>query len=75
MQSIIVLNLAIIGLFTLVYLNKIQPNLIKKKTSNHIKVINNTIDHIDRLNIKFSEEDIRKFLFLNIQLVIVFKIL
>ena len=53
----------IIGLFTLVYLNKIQPNLIKKKTSNHIKVINNTIDHIDRLNIKFSEEDIRKFLF------------
>ena len=53
----------IIGSFTAIYLSKIQPNLIKKKTSNHIKIINNTIDHINRLNIKFNEEDIRKFLF------------
>ena len=53
----------IIGSFTAIYLSKIQPNLIKKKTSNHIKIINNTIDHINRLDIKFNEEDIRKFLF------------
>ena len=53
----------IIGSFTTIYLSKIQPNLIKKKTSNHIKIINNTIDHINRLDIKFNEEDIRKFLF------------
>ena len=53
----------IIGSFTTIYLSKIQPNLIKKKTSNHIKIINNTIDHINRLEIKFNEEDIRKFLF------------
>jgi two-component system, OmpR family, sensor histidine kinase ChvG len=53
----------IIGLFTFVYISSVQPNLIKKKSSNHIKVINNTIDNLNRLEIKFSEEDIRKFLF------------
>ena len=53
----------IIGLFTFVYLKNVQPNLIKKKTSNHIEVINNTIENLIRLDIKFVEEDIRKFLF------------
>ncbi len=43
----------IIGLFTFIYLNNVQPNLIKKKSSNHIKVINNTIDNILRLDVKF----------------------
>ena len=53
----------IIGSFTFVYLKNIQPNLIKKKSSNHIEVINNTVDNLIRLNVKFVEEDIRKFLF------------
>ena len=53
----------IIGILTIVYLKSIQPNLIKKKTSNHIKVIDNTINHIKRLKIEFNEDDIRKFLF------------
>ena len=53
----------IIGLLTFIYLKNIQPNLIKKKSSNHIEVINNTIDNLIRLNVKFVEEDIRKFLF------------
>ena len=53
----------IIGLFTFIYLKNVQPNLIKKKSSNHIEVINNTIDNLNRLNVKFVEEDIRKFLF------------
>ena len=53
----------IIGLLTFLYLNNVQPNLIKKKSSNHIKVINNTIDNIIRLDVQFIEEDIRKFLF------------
>ena len=53
----------IIGLFTFVYLKNIQPNLIKKKSSNHIEIINNTIDNLNRLDVKFIEEDIRKFLF------------
>ncbi len=53
----------IIGLFTFLYLKNVQPNLIKKKSSNHIEVINNTIDNLTRLNVKFIEKDIRKFLF------------
>ena len=54
---------SIIGLFTFLYLKNVQPNLIKKKSSNHIEVINNTIDNLTRLEVKFNEEDIRKFLF------------
>ena len=53
----------IIGCGTIFYLKTVQPNLIKKKTANHIQIIDNTIDHIQRLNIKFNEDDIRKFLF------------
>ena len=53
----------IIGLFTFLYLKNVQPNLIKKKSSIHIEVINNTIDNLSRLEVKFVEEDIRRFLF------------
>ena len=53
----------VIGSFTIVYLNTIQPSLINKKTSNHIKIIDNTIDNIKRLKIDFNEDGIRKFLF------------
>ena len=53
----------VIGSATIIYLKTVQPNLIKKKAVNHIQIIDNTIDHIQRLNIKFKIEDIRKFLF------------
>ena len=53
----------IIGSLTVIYLKNIQPNLINKKTSNHIQIINNTINHINRLKIQFNKDDIRKFLF------------
>ncbi len=53
----------IVGVFLLFYLKNVQPNLIKKKSSNHIEVINNTIDNLTRLNVEFVEDDIRKFLF------------
>ena len=53
----------IIGCLTALYISNAKPNLIKDKTSKHIQIINNTIEHILRLNIKFEEEDIRRFLF------------
>jgi len=53
----------VIGSFTIIYLSNVKPNLIKKKTANHIEIIDNTINHIERLKIKFNEKDIRKFLF------------
>ena len=53
----------VIGSLTVLYIGNVKPNLILKKTVNHIKIIDNTIDHISRLDIKFEKEDIRKFLF------------
>ena len=53
----------VIGCLTILYISNVKPNLILKKTVNHIKIIDNTIDHISRLNVEFIEKDIRKFLF------------
>ena len=53
----------IISLFTFVYLNNVQPNLIKKKSVKHVNVIDNTINTLIRLDVKFDVDDIRKFLF------------
>jgi len=53
----------VIGSLTLIYIGNVKPNLIKNKKTKHIQIINNTIEHILRLNIKFEEEDIRRFLF------------
>jgi len=53
----------VIGIPTLLYVGNVKPNLIKNKTTKHIQIINNTIEHILRLDIKFEEEDIRRFLF------------
>jgi two-component system sensor histidine kinase ChvG len=53
----------IIGGLTILYLSTVKPSLILKKTVNHIQIIDNTIDHILRLSIRFEEEDIRRFLF------------
>ena len=53
----------VIGSLTYLYIGNVKPNLIKNKTNEHIQIIDNTIEHILRLNIKFEEEDIRRFLF------------
>ena len=55
---------SILGLFTIVYLKAIQPNLIKKRTSNHYIVIDNTVDHLSRLNINFNAKEIKTKLYL-----------
>ena len=52
----------IIGILTIFYLNSIKPSIIKDKTSNHIDVLNNTIENLNRLKIKFNESDIGNFL-------------
>ena len=53
----------IIGILTIFYLNSIKPSIIKDKTSNHVDVLNNTIENLNRLKIKFNEFDIKNFLF------------
>ena len=59
LKKFLLINLVIfivIGLFTILYWLSIEPSLIKNKSANHIKIVNNTIDHIDRLNINFEIE-------------------
>ena len=54
---------SILGIFTIIYLKAIQPNLIKERTKNHNIIINNTQDNLERLKVNFNEEGIRNFLF------------
>ena len=53
---------SILGLLTIIYLKAIQPNLVKKRATDHYIIINNTVDHLQRLNISFNSKDIRTFL-------------
>ena len=53
---------SILGLFTIIYLGAIQPNLVKKRATNHYIIINNTVDHLQRLNINFNAKEIKTFL-------------
>ena len=65
LRKFLVFNLIIflvLGIFTLLYLNATEPNLVKNRSIQHEKVINNTSDHINRLNIKFTKESATKFL-------------
>ncbi len=65
LRKFLLFNLAvfsILGLFTIIYLKAVQPDLIKKRTSNHYVIINNTVDHLQRLNINFNDKEIKTFL-------------
>jgi len=53
----------VIGSLTLLYVGNVKPDLIKNKKNKHIQIIDNTIEHILRLDIKFEKKDIRRFLF------------
>ena len=53
---------SILGLFTIIYLKAVEPNLVKKRAANHFVIIDNTIDHLKRLNINFNSNDIKTFL-------------
>ena len=43
----------LLGFFTLFYLQGVKPNLVKKITEKHNIIINNTSNHIERLQIKY----------------------
>jgi len=65
LKKFLVFNLVIflvLGVFTFLYLNAIKPNLVKNRSNQHTRIINNTSDHINRLNIKFNKESATEFL-------------
>jgi len=65
LKKFLVFNLIVflvLGIFTFLYLNAVKPNLVKNRSDHHLKIINNTSDHINRLNIEFTKESVTKFL-------------
>ena len=65
LKKFLIINLtvfSVLGLFTIIYLEAIQPTLVKERSDNHKVVINNTKDNLERLNIKYTKEGIRDFL-------------
>ena len=65
LRKFLVFNLIVflvLGIFTFIYLSAIKPNLVKNRSNQHETVINNTTDHINRLNIEFTKESVTKFL-------------
>jgi len=65
LKKFLVFNLIIflvLGVFTFLYLNAIKPNLVKNRSKEHIKIIDNTSDHINRLNIEFTKGSTTEFL-------------
>ena len=53
---------SVLGLITYIYLQAIQLNLVKDKSTGHLVVIENTTDHLQRLNIDFNEKGLSTFL-------------
>jgi len=65
LKKFLIFNLIVflfLGSFTFLYLEAIKPNLVKSRSDQHLKIINNTSDHINRLNIKFNRESATQFL-------------
>jgi len=65
LKKFLVFNLIaflVLGIFTFLYLNAIKPNLVKNRSDQHMKIIKNTSDHINRLNIQFTRKNTTDFL-------------
>ena len=48
----------VLGIFTFLYLSSTKPDLVKKRSNQHSIIINNTTDHINRLNVDFTKNSI-----------------
>ena len=58
LKKFLIFNLVaflVLGIFTYLYLDAIKPNLVKNRSDQHVRIINNTSDHINRLNIEFTK--------------------
>ena len=65
LKKFLIFNLVVflvLGIFTYLYLDAIKPNLVNNRSDQHERIINNTSDHINRLNIQFTKESSTKFL-------------
>ena len=61
LRKFLIFNLIIflfLGIWTYLYLSAIKPNLIENRSKQHAIIINNTSDHINRLDIEFDKNQI-----------------
>ena len=52
LKKFLIFNLVVflvLGIFTYLYLDAIKPNLVKNRSNQHARIINNTSDHIQAL--------------------------
>ena len=65
LRKFLIFNLVIflfLGIFTFLYLKAIKPNLVQNISEQHARIIDNTSDHINRLDIEFTKESVTEFL-------------
>ena len=65
LKKFLIFNLIVflfLGVFTYLYLKAIKPELVKNRSDQHLRIIQNTSDHINRLNIEFTKENATEFL-------------
>ncbi len=65
LRKFLIFNLVIflfLGIFTFLYLKAIKPNLVENRSEQHARIIDNTSDHINRLDIEFTKESVTEFL-------------
>ncbi len=65
LRKFLVFNLIVflfLGILTFLYLKSIKPSLVQDRSNHHARIIDNTSDHINRLNIEFTKESITDFL-------------
>ena len=53
---------SVLGIFTIIYLEAIQPTLVQERSTSHRVIINNTKENLERLNVEYTKEGIRDFL-------------
>ena len=52
----------VLSIFTFLYLQDIEPNLVNNRSKQHDKIISNTSNHINRLNVEFNKKGVTEFL-------------
>ena len=65
LRKFLVFNLVVflfLGVFTFLYLSAIEPNLVRERSAQHAKIIDNTTNHLKRLNIQFNKDSLVNFL-------------
>ena len=65
LKKFLIFNLIVflfLGVFTYLYLKAIKPELVNNRSDQHLRIIQNTSDHINRLNIEFTKENDTEFM-------------